>query len=103
DVSFVIVSGEKCGRRAPRREEPPADTYVEITRTWWERLANSGDWKSAAALAKACTEKRPELSYGWENWAWALHKLGRTRQAYSILAPLLKKLKLPGPPSGRAA
>lgn len=77
--------------------------YVEVTRLWWDRFSASNDWKAAAALGKECTVKRPGLPYGWENWAWALHKLGRTKEAYQVLAPILKKLKLDGPPSGRAA
>jgi hypothetical protein len=101
--SFVVVSSQEYGRRPASAKTSSGDVYVDVTRLWWERFAGSGDWKSAAALAQACTEKRPELPYGWENWAWALHKLGRTREAYRLLAPILKKLKLPGPPSGRAA
>jgi predicted Zn-dependent protease len=77
--------------------------YVEVTRLWWDRFAASNDWKAAAALGRECARKRPHLAYGWENWAWALHKLGRTQEARGILAPILKKLKLDGPPSGRAA
>jgi hypothetical protein len=77
--------------------------FVEVTRMWWDKFAAANDWKSAAALGKTCAEKRPELAYGWENWAWALHKTGETIQAYKLLAPILKKLKLAGPPSGRAA
>lgn len=74
-----------------------------MTRIYWERFAAQDDWKSAAAIARISTERRPTLAFGWENLAWALHKQGETLKAYKLLAPMLKKLTLPGPPSGRAA
>jgi tetratricopeptide (TPR) repeat protein len=80
-----------------------SDPFAEVTRIWWERFASLDDWESAARIARVSTERRPQLSRGWEDWAWALHKQGKTRAAYKLLAPLLKKLVLPGPPSGRAA
>ena len=80
-----------------------SDPFADVTRIWWERFAGLEDWKSAAAIARVTAERRPKLSNAWENWAWALHKQGKTRKAYNLLAPKLKKLELPGPPSGRAA
>lgn len=102
-ISFVLVPGNHYGRTFIQRPVVTQDLYIEITRFWWERFAAAQDWVSAAALGKICTERRPEFAYGWENWAWALHKSGQTALAYKKLAPLLKKLKLAGPPSGRAA
>lgn len=102
-LSFVLIPAEKYGRRTSQATGASRDMFVEVTRLWWERFAASGDWVSAAALGKKCAEDRPDLAYGWENWAWALHKLGQTEKAYKTLAPILKKLKVHGPPSGRAA
>lgn len=82
---------------------PAIDPFIEVTQAAWDRLASDEDWPGAAAVGKFSAEKRPALSYGWENWAWSLHKQGESLQAYQLLAPLMKSLKLPGPPSGRAA
>jgi hypothetical protein len=103
ELSFVLQTPDKLGRRTLNPPPKSDDMFVEVTRQWWERFAISNDWRSAAALGKTCTERRPDLAYGWENWAWALHKMGETEKAHKLLAPLLKRLKLPGPPSGRAA
>jgi hypothetical protein len=86
-----------------QRSASSGDSFVDVTREWWERFAGTENWKCAAELGKICAEKRPDLAYGWENWAWSLYKQGKPREAYNVLAPLLKGLKLPGPPSGRAA
>jgi|SRR3954464_10646176 len=99
----LLLPETMFSRLASQREAGSGDSFVDVTREWWERFAGSENWKRAAELGKICAEKRAHLHYGWENWAWGLHKLGRTEEAYKTLAPLLKGLKLPGPPSGRAA
>lgn len=99
---LLIPQSVPPGRRVLRTVETN-DPFVEVTRLWWERFASLEDWQSAAKIARVSTERRPQLWRGWEDWAWALHRQGRTRDAYKLLTPLLKKLVLPGPPSGRAA
>jgi hypothetical protein len=79
------------------------DPFVEITQVTWDDFASSEKWTAALEIAEISARKRPELYYGWENWAWALHKQGLTQSAYDLLAPIMKGLKLKGPPSGRAA
>jgi hypothetical protein len=85
------------------RQTAKADPFVEVTSAAWENFASECKWKAAAEIGKLSTEKRPHLYYGWENLAWALHKQGFTRVAYDMLYPILRGLKLKGPPSGRAA
>src|SRR5687768_11189695 len=79
------------------------DPFADVTRIWWERFAGQEDWRAAEKMAQVTTERRPNSYRGWEDLAWALHKQGRTREAYKVLAPLLRSLRIPGPPSGRAA
>lgn len=79
------------------------DPFAEVTRLWWERFAALEDWESASRIARVATQRRPENYRGWEDLAWALFKKGETRKAYQVLAPLLRRLTIPGPPSGRAA
>ena len=86
-----------------RDEDAATNRFIELSRAWWEKLASRDEWRAAAELGELCAEVCPHEAFGWENWAWALHKQGKTRQAYKLLAPVLRQLKLPGPPSGRAA
>jgi hypothetical protein len=103
EISFLLLRCETLGRLRSQPTVATEDPFVEVTRLWWERFASSEDWKSAAELGRVCTKRRPKLAYGWENWTWALHRLGETEEAYRILSPVMKRLKLPGPPSGRSA
>jgi len=75
---------------------------VEKLRTEWEKEMEEENWEGAIRIARRTTKQFPKEYFGWENLAWGLHRAGRTQSAYRILAPLLKGLKLPPPPSGRA-
>ena len=86
-----------------RTEQSLSARFSERARTWWETLAAREDWRAAGELGELCAAVCPDEAFGWENWAWALHKQGRTSEAYKVLAPILRQLRLPGPPSGRAA
>jgi hypothetical protein len=98
-----MLRRDSLARPLMQRTVATADPFVEVTKLWWERFAFQENWSCAAELGKICTKRRPNLAYGWENWAWALHRMGDTEAAYKLLAPLMKRLKLPGPPSGRSA
>jgi len=102
-ISVLLLPHDAYTRGRFFRAVNTSDAFADVTRIWWERFAALDDWKSAAAIARVATERRPALSAAWENMAWALHKQGKTLEAYKALAPKLKKLELPGPPSGRAA
>lgn len=102
-ISVLLLPQDEYSRGRTYHPVATLDPFKEVTRLWWERFAAAEDWRSAVAIARVSAERRPKLAYGWENWAWALHKQGETLKAYKLLAPLLKKLALPGPPSGRAA
>jgi hypothetical protein len=103
ELSLLLLPNDGFVRGRSFRPRVTADPFSEMAKAWWERFATDGDWKRAAAIGKLTSERRPEEAWGWENWAWALYKQGDSLAAYKILAPLLKKLILPGPPSGRAA
>jgi len=102
EIFFLLLKRDALSR-TPQRTVSTRDPFVEVTKLWWERFAGDRNWQSAAELGKICTKRRPHMAYGWENWAWALHRMGDTRAAYNLLAPLMRRLKLPGPPSGRSA
>lgn len=102
-ISVLLLPQDENSRGRSYRPVATDDPFAEVTRIWWERFSGLDDWKSAAKIARVTTERRPNLWRGWEDLAWALHKQGKSLEAYKILAPLLKELALPGPPSGRAA
>lgn len=103
DVSLLLLPNDGFVRGRSFRPRVTKDPFADMARTWWDRFATAGDWEKAAAIGKLAADRRPNEAWGWENWAWALYKQGKPLAAYKTLAPLLKKLVLPGPPSGSAA
>jgi tetratricopeptide (TPR) repeat protein len=103
EVSLLLLPHDGFVRGRSFRPRVTKDPFAEMARSWWDRFATAGDWEKAAAIGKLAADRRPNEPWGWENWAWALYKQGKPLAAYKTLAPLLKKLALPGPPSGRAA
>src|SRR5204863_9094662 len=99
----AIQSHYRNKPKRPRLTPTEIDPFVEITQLSWEDFVSAGKWTAAAEIGEISARKRPHLYYGWENWAWALHKLGSTQAAYDLLAPHIKGLRPKGPPSGRAA
>ena len=83
-------------------KENEAGRREELWKEWEKEMQNE-NWDGAIQTARRSTKQFPKEYFGWENLAWGLHRAGRTRAAYRILAPLLKGLKLPPSPSGRAA
>ena len=98
---LMLSSGDNRFRQ--NRTFASADPFADVTRIWWERFAAQEDWRAAEKIARVTTDRRPNKYRGWEDLAWALHKQGRTAEAHKILARLLRSLRIPGPPSGRAA
>ena len=70
-----------------------SDPFVEVTKLWWEKFVEKENWFCAAELGRLCAKRRPTLAYGWENWAWGLHRTGDSLGAYKVLAPMIKRLK----------
>ena len=98
-----MLRRDTLARPLGQRTVTTSDPFVEVTKLWWERFVAAENWSCAAELGKICAKRRPNLAYGWENSAWGVHRMGDSLGAYKILAPLMKRLKLPGPPSGRSA
>lgn len=48
-------------------------------------------WEYAAEIAKAISELAPESPFGWIQWAYALHELKRTQEAWNVLLPAVDK------------
>lgn len=97
------LAARVCHRFPKTGEQSAAERFSLLAKNWWEELASRQDWMAAAELGEMSATLCPSEAFGYENWAWALHKQGRTAEAYKLLGPLLRQLKLPGPPSGRAA
>ena len=71
---------------APKLHEHP-----HVLDSRWRIAAKSGRWEECVELARALTEAMPDHASGWINYAYALHELKRTQEAWDLLSPVAEK------------
>ena len=57
----------------------------------WQVYAASKKWHACIDIAKTLTKLKPNRAVGWIHYAYALHELKRTQEAFDLLAPLADK------------
>ncbi len=60
---------------------------VEFYRLAWEALGRQGRWEEALQMAEEWIERFPDHPGGWSQRSYALHELGRTKEALERLIP----------------
>jgi tetratricopeptide (TPR) repeat protein len=50
--------------------------------------SKAGNWELAAEIARTLSEMLPDNSWGFIHYAFSLHELKRTREAYGVLIPV---------------
>ena len=53
--------------------------------------AAAGRWEMARIVARGLSISMPDDLFGWLNWAYALHKLKRTKEAYDVAVSVVTK------------
>ena len=53
--------------------------------------ARAGHWEMAAEVAREVAILLPDDSFGWIHWAYALHELKRTQEAYEVVHAVVTK------------
>ena len=57
----------------------------------WSVYVANGNWQRLLQAAQKNTQWQPEVAEGWTLWAIALDKMGRTQEAYDLLASVLER------------
>jgi predicted Zn-dependent protease len=57
----------------------------------WNIYAKAKKWEMAAEVARSLTVMLPDNSFGWIHWAYSLHELKRTQEAWNVLFPMADK------------
>src|ERR1041385_1852894 len=71
---------------SPEKRSHP---YVLCLR--WQICAKAEKWELGAEVARAISERVPEIDYGFVHMAYALHEMKRTREAMDVLLPVVDK------------
>jgi len=58
-------------------------------------FAKAKRWEGAVEIARTLMEMLPDKSWGFIHYAFSLHELKRTREAYGVLIPVVDKFSEP--------
>ena len=58
-------------------------------------FAEAKRWDEAVEIARTLSEMLPDNSWGFIHYAFSLHELKRTREAYGVLIPVVDKFSEP--------
>lgn len=83
-----IEANEELEKITPEYRVHPAVLTVR-----WEIYARAKQWEAAVDLGRALTQIVPDTPIGWINYAFALHELKRTKEAWETLLPVGGKFR----------
>jgi tetratricopeptide (TPR) repeat protein len=73
------------------RITPQMRAHPYVLRVRWGVYAKARKWEMAAEIGRAISEMLPDNSWGWIQWAYSLHALIRTKEAWGVLIPVVDK------------
>jgi predicted Zn-dependent protease len=54
----------------------------------WQINAKAKNWNACVEIGRALTQVAPDRAVSWIHYAYALHELKRTQEAFDVLAPI---------------
>ncbi len=68
-------------------------SHPDVLQVQWAIHAAAKEWESAAEVAEAFRNARPDSPFGFVHLAYALHEMKRTREAQDVLLPVVDKFR----------
>jgi predicted Zn-dependent protease len=81
ELGNEVEANEELERIAPALRVHPI-----VLEMRWKVCAKSEKWDLAAEAARSMTAILPDVSWGWIHWAYSLHKLRHTKEAWEVLS-----------------
>lgn len=66
-------------------------THPHVLDLNWKICAAIHDWQQSVAVAAELARQAPDNVLSWIHWAYSLHELKRTQEAWDILLPVAAK------------
>ena len=80
ELGDVLEASEELENITPQMKAHP-----DVLCLRWEVYAKAKKWELAAEVARGISNIVPDSPYGWIHWAFSLHELKRTKEAYEIV------------------
>ena len=88
---WVDLGNWKEAEQELKQISPAMHQHPEVLGTRCVICGKAKKWENAIELAKKLSEVLPNSSFGWLNWAFALHELKRTQEAWDVLLPVIER------------
>ena len=63
-------------------------SHPDVLELRWEIYAKAGQWAGNVDIGKALTQLAPQRASSWIKFAFALHEMKRTEEAWNALLPV---------------
>ena len=73
------------------RITPTLRAHPFVLEVRWRVYAMAKRWELATEVARALSELLPDNSWGFIHYAYSLHELKRTKEAWGVLIPIVDK------------
>ncbi len=70
------------------RVEPRSQTHPDVLELRWQIYAKTKNWLLCVDIGKALSKIAPKRASSWIHWAYSLHELKRTKEAWDVLFPV---------------
>jgi len=70
---------------------PKMRAHPDVLCVRWEVYAAAKKWEMAAEIARSISVMLPDFAFGWIHWAYSLHEMKRTKEAWGVLLPVADK------------
>jgi tetratricopeptide (TPR) repeat protein len=88
---WIELGNHVEARRELGQITPAIRTHPAVLELGWLIYYAAKEWQACADIGAVLVEQAPERSDGWRHRAAPVHFMKRTREAYDLLFPALKK------------
>src|SRR5262249_51349047 len=74
-----------------QRLAPGIRSHPDVLSVRWEIYSKAGQWAAAVDIGRELTKAAPERAGSWIQFAFALHEMKRTQEAWDALLPVATK------------
>ena len=74
---------------------PELSAHPFVLEVRYKIFAEAKRWDEAVEIARTLSEMLPDNSWGFVHYAYSLHELKRTKEAYGVLIPVVDKFSEP--------
>lgn len=86
-----MLGSTREARHELRFIQPENRRHPEVLQIRWRIYAAVHKWRACLSVARTLLIEEPESPFGWVHLSFALHEMGRTKEAWQQLLPAVRQ------------